>query len=79
MQYDLAKIDDAALALLGAFAQTTHGTSWAWKGLDHEVTSRLHERGLIGDPHNKNKSVVFTPEGILQAQAAAARLFGVQA
>ena len=76
MQYDLTRIDEAALALLGAFAHTDHGTSWAWKGIDFEVTSRLHERGLIDDPRNKNKSIVFTAEGIRQAQAAAARLFG---
>lgn len=75
MEYDLARIDEAALALLGAFAQTDRGTHWVWKGMDFEVTNRLYERGLIESPHNKNKSIVFTDDGIAQARAAADRLF----
>jgi hypothetical protein len=31
---------------------------------------------LLADPRNKAKSVVFTEEGLVAAQAAFARLFG---
>jgi hypothetical protein len=33
------------------------------------------ERGLIDDPKNKNKSVIFTEEGLALARASAERLF----
>jgi hypothetical protein len=76
MAYDTNKIDEAALALLGVYAQSEHNRTWAWKGLEFEVSGRLFEKGLIEDPRNKNKSVNFTPEGIAAARAAAEKLFG---
>lgn len=76
MGYDGSKIDEAALALLGVYAQIEHGRVWAWKGLEWEVSSRLFEKGLIEDPRNKNKSITFTPAGIEAARAAAEKLFG---
>ncbi|MGF1788910.1 DUF6429 family protein [Photobacterium swingsii] len=30
--------------------------------------NHLHEKGLILDPANKNKSVVVTPEGVKKAE-----------
>jgi hypothetical protein len=53
------KIDDAALALLYL---TLHGGYRAWKGFDWDVLGRLHDKGMIGDPVGKVKSVVFTEE-----------------
>jgi hypothetical protein len=76
MDYDQAKIDEAVLALLGAFAWTERGESRSWKTFDFEITGRLFERGLIYDPHGPTKSVCFTAEGFEAARAAAARLFG---
>ena len=73
------KIDDAVLALLhltsftegkGGFAVTR-----AWKGHDWEALARLHEKGLISDPKNKNKSIVFTAEGRQRAMELFQRLF----
>lgn len=72
MAIDLDKIDEAALALLYL---TLHDERRAWKGLDWEVTGRLHAKGLIDDPRNKNKSVVFTEEGLNAAEAAFEKLF----
>ena len=79
MKPDTDKIDDAVLALLhltsftegkGDFACTR-----AWKGHDWEALDRLHQKGLIGDPKNKNKSIVLSKEGNQKAEALFQRLF----
>ena len=75
MRYDKAKIDEAVLAVLYLTAWEEHGLTRAWKGIDWNVSNRLHERGLIDDPQNKNKSISFTEEGLPLARAAAERLF----
>ena len=71
--YDPAKIEEAVLALLGAFA-FEDGRSW--KGFDFEVLKGLHEKGLVMDPFGKAKSVLLTGEGLAPAKEAASRLFG---
>ncbi len=73
---DLDRIDDATLALLYL---GLHDGMRAWKSFDWDVTDRLHEKGLIEDPRNKAKSLVFTDEGLDAAQAAFERLFGKEA
>lgn len=65
---DEQKIDDAVLALLYL---TLHDRCTAWKTFDWHAMNRLHEKGLIGDPVNRAKSIVFTEKGL----AEAARLF----
>jgi hypothetical protein len=35
----------------------------AWKGMDWDLLAVLHEKGWIGDPVGKQKSVVFTDKG----------------
>ncbi len=79
MEPNTGKIDDAVLALLhltsftegkGEFAFTR-----AWKGHDWEALNRLHEKGLISDPKNKNKSVALSKEGSQKAEALFQRLF----
>jgi hypothetical protein len=72
MEIDEDKIDEAALALLYL---TLHDNDRAWKGLDWEVTNRLYEKGLIYDPVGKSKSVVFTDDGLQQAEALFKKLF----
>jgi len=79
MQPKLAKIDDAVLALL-FLTSFTEGrgelaVSRAWKGHDWDALDRLHQKGLIADPKNKNKSVVFTEAGRKEAEALFRRLF----
>jgi hypothetical protein len=75
MRYDEAKIDEAVLAVLYLTAWEEHGITRAWKGIDWDASNRLHERGLIDDPKNNNKSLVCTDEGLALARAAAERLF----
>ena len=79
MKPNVEKIDEAALALLhltsftegkGEFAVTR-----AWKGHDWEALDRLHQRGFISDPKNKNKSIVFTEEGRKRAETLFQKLF----
>ncbi|MXN79702.1 hypothetical protein GR157_33895 [Burkholderia sp. 4701] len=72
MKVDHAAIDDAVLALLYL---TLHDHNRAWKSFDWEVLNRLHERGLIGDPVDKAKSVVMTDEGLQESERLFKRLF----
>jgi hypothetical protein len=72
MDLDNDKIDQAALALLYLARHEDHR---AWKSLDWDITSRLHEKGMISDPVNKTKSVNFTEDGLRAAEEACRRLF----
>jgi hypothetical protein len=69
---DTDKIDDAVLALLYL---TLHNGFRAWKGFDWETLGRLHDKGLIGDPVGKTKSVVFTDEGLERSEALFLAMF----
>jgi hypothetical protein len=61
MEYDKDKVDEMVLALLYL---TTHdkGTR-AWKGVDWDAMNRLHDKGYIGNPKTKAKSVTLTEKG----------------
>lgn len=72
MNVNLAAIDDAVLPLLYL---TLHDHNRAWKSFDWDALNRLHERGLIGDPVNKAKSVVLSAEGVREAERLFKRLF----
>jgi hypothetical protein len=74
---NLARIDDAVLALLWLTATTEKGdpATWAWKGHDWEVLGRLHGKGLISDPVGKAKRVYFTEEGLERSRALFEKLF----
>ena len=63
MEYNSDKIDEMVLALL--YLTTFGEEEWkrAWKGYDWDALNRLHEKGYISDPKNKNKSVIMTDEG----------------
>jgi hypothetical protein len=39
------------------------------------VLGRLHDKGMIGDPVGKVKSVVFTDEGLARAKALFEEMF----
>jgi len=73
MAADTDRIDDATLALL---LLGLHDQGRAWKGFDWEVMNRLAEKGYIGNPRNKNKSVVFTDEGLKRSRELFTALFG---
>jgi hypothetical protein len=76
MDLDIEKIDEAVLALLFL---TLHDVDEfggrAWKGHDWSALNRLHEKGLIGNPQSKAKSVVLDAEGIKAAERAFHRMF----
>lgn len=80
MDYDSNKVDDAVLALLYL---TVHEESEfgarSWKGHDWDALNRLHERGLIGNPKSKAKSVMITPDGLAKSRELFGRLFAKQA
>ena len=65
MNINTGSIDEVALALLYL---TLHDHNRAWKGFDWEVLNRLYERGLIDDPVNKTKSIIFTEEGLRESE-----------
>ena len=73
MEYDQDKVDDVVLALLNL---TLHDGARAWKGFDFGVMDRLYAKGYILDPHNKNKSVVLTQEGLKRSEDLFEKLFG---
>jgi len=50
------------LLYLTTFEEKGYGPR-AWKGMDWEVMNRLHEKGHIGNPKSKAKSVHLTEEG----------------
>lgn len=74
MEIDRDKIDDAILALLYL---TLDRDGRAWKGFDWSAMNRLHEKGLIGDPVNKAKSVWLTEEGIARSERMFKEMFAV--
>ena len=65
MTLDKDRIDDAVLALLRL---TLHDGYRAWKGFDWDALHRLHEKGMIGNPVNKAKSVGLTEEGLRRSK-----------
>jgi len=74
MNIDTDKIDDTVLALLHL---TCFGNGYgaAWKGHDWDVLNRLYEKGYIGNPRNKNKSVVFSEEGRAKSESLFREMF----
>lgn len=54
--------------ILALLYLTLHDGNRAWKGFDWDALNRLHERGLIGDPVNKAKSVTLSDEGLREAE-----------
>jgi hypothetical protein len=72
MELDEDKIDEAVLALL---LLGRHDGARAWKGFDWDAMNRLHEKGFISDPRGKAKSVVFTEEGLVEAEGLLKKLF----
>lgn len=71
--YDKQKIEEAVLALLGAF-EFDNGR--VWKRFDFDVMEDLAAQGLISDPKGRAESVYLTPDGMVRAKALAQQLFG---
>ncbi|HLF98139.1 MAG TPA: DUF6429 family protein [Methylococcaceae bacterium] len=73
MNLNTDRIDQAVLALLHL---GLHDENRAWKSFDWDAMERLHERGYIGNPVGKAKSVVFTEEGLRESERLLEALFG---
>ena len=70
MEFNQDKVDEFTLALLYLVA---HGRkdgygARAWKGFDWDTMDRLHEKGFIGNPINKARSVSVSAEGYQRAK-----------
>ncbi len=63
MDYNKDKVDDCTLALMYLVLHGDKYGSRAWKGFDWDTLDRLHQKGMIGNPVGKAKSVVMTEEG----------------
>jgi hypothetical protein len=69
------RIDEVILALLHLTSFTEQGLTRAWKSHDWDALNRLHQKGMIGDPKSKAKSVVLTEAGAKRAQELFAQYF----
>ena len=76
MEYDEEKVDQLVLAVLYL---TLHDGMRAWKGVDFDALDRLYGKGLIDNPKNQSKSIVFTEEGLTRAHALVETHFGMPA
>ena len=69
MEYDKEKVDELTLALLCLVMHNEdEDGARAWKGFDWDTMNRLYEKGFIGNPISKAKSVTVTPEGCKKAR-----------
>ena len=74
MKTDTDRIDDAVLALLYL---GLHDGCRAWKAFDWDAMNRLFDKGCIGDPVGKAKSVVFTEEGLKRSERLFRAMFTI--
>ena len=72
---DTAKIAEVAMALMYLTFHGPPGALRAWKGLDWDVLDSLYEKGWIGDPKGKARSVVITEDGEQQAKLLFGKYF----
>lgn len=77
MDYDKDKVDEMVLALLYLTSFREDYGARAWKSMDWDAMDRLFEKGYIGDPKSKARSVVLTEEGEKLSEALFFKYFGV--
>ena len=78
MEYDKNKVDEMALALLYITSFQDQFGARAWKSMAWEVMDRLFEKGYIGDPKGKAKSVILTETGQKLSQELFEKNFGAK-
>lgn len=74
--FDKDRVDDATLALLWLTMHRDDFSARAWKSFDWDTLDRLREKGFIGDPKSKTKSVALTEEGETRAKQLFEQMFG---
>jgi hypothetical protein len=79
MEYDKDKVDKMILALLYLTTFKDGIVFRAWKGLDWDSLDRLHEKGYIGNPKSKGKSVTLSEEGAKLSEELFKKHFGSSA
>lgn len=72
--YDSQKVEDAVLALLGAF-EFENGR--IWKRFDFSVMESLAEKGYITNPRGRAESAYLTPDGFARAKELANKMFSI--
>ena len=72
--YDRDKVDEIVLALMYL---TLHDSYRAWKSFDWATLDRRYEKGWIGNPKSKAKSVALTEEGLVQSASLFQKHFGL--
>ena len=77
MAYNKDKVDEMTLALLYLVMEKSKEGTRAWKGFDWDTMDRLHEKGYIGDPKSKAKSVALSEEGARLAEELFRKHFSV--
>ena len=78
--YDEDKVDDVVLALLYLNMWEEEAplpAHRAWKSFPWEAMDRLHEKGYIGNPRGRAKSVIVTEEGVKRSRELFRRFFGL--
>lgn len=76
MEYDKEKVDEMVLAFLYLGMFRDGPVARAWKGFDWDSMDRLYERGFIGDPKSKARSVILTEKGERASRDLFERHFG---
>ena len=73
---DPDKLAEAALAILCLSSWDEEFGARAWKGMDWDLLDVLHQKGWIGDPVGKKKSVHITEQGLTLAATYQEKYFG---
>ena len=75
MEINEEKLDETVLALLYLTSFNEDDNYRAWKGHDWDTMNRLHNKGFIGNPKSKAKSVAFTEDGYNKSKELFAKYF----
>ncbi len=76
MEYDSERVDEMTLALLYLTMFPDGPGMRAWKGVDWDTLSRLHEKGCISDPKSAAKSLIISEEGVKRSEELFRKYFG---
>lgn len=77
MEYDKDKVDEMILALLYLTTFEDGPIFRAWKNLDWDALERLNEKGYIGSPRSRGKSVVLHEDGARLSEELFRKHFGL--
>ncbi len=70
MNIDTEKVDDTVLALLYLTSFEYGRGIRAWKGHDWDALNRLYDKGMVGNPRSKAKSIPLSEDGAKRGKRA---------